>query len=52
MTLLLPQTETARAMMLMVIAMLILPGIDAIAKLLSGYISSGQVAQCRFVSHG
>lgn len=41
--------QSARAMILMVFAMLILPGIDAIAKLLSGIISSGQVAHCRFL---
>ncbi len=35
-------------MMLMLVAMLILPGIDAIAKWLSGAISPGQVAWSRF----
>jgi S-adenosylmethionine uptake transporter len=35
-------------MMLMLVAMLVLPGIDAIAKWLSGAISSGQVAWSRF----
>ena len=35
-------------MVLMLAAMLILPGIDAIAKWLSGSISSGQVAWSRF----
>jgi S-adenosylmethionine uptake transporter len=35
-------------MLLMLLAMLILPGIDAIAKWLSGAISSGQIAWSRF----
>lgn len=35
-------------MLMMVIAMLVLPGIDAIAKWLSGSISSGQVTWSRF----
>ena len=35
-------------MLLMLAAMLILPGIDAIAKWLSGAISSGQIAWSRF----
>jgi S-adenosylmethionine uptake transporter len=36
-------------MLLMLLGMLILPGIDAIAKYLSGSVSSGQVAQSRFL---
>lgn len=40
--------DTARAMAMMIAAMLILPGIDAIAKWLSGSISSGQVTWSRF----
>ncbi|MCP4875538.1 MAG: EamA family transporter [Gammaproteobacteria bacterium] len=39
---------TARAMAMMIIAMLILPGIDAIAKWLAGSVSSGQVTWSRF----
>jgi len=39
---------TARAMLMMIIAMLTLPGIDAIAKWLAGSISSGQVTWSRF----
>ena len=39
---------TASAMTLMIVAMLMLPGIDAIAKWLSGTISSGQVTWSRF----
>ncbi len=39
--------EHARAMLLMVAAMLILPGIDAIAKWLSGSVAAGQVAWSR-----
>ncbi len=39
---------TARAMMMMIVAMLALPCIDAIAKWLSGSISSGQVTWSRF----
>ena len=39
---------TARAMLMMIIAMLMLPGIDAIAKWLSGSVSSGQVTWSRF----
>ncbi len=41
--------QTARAIGLMIMAMLILPGIDAIAKWLSSSISAGQVAWCRFL---
>ncbi len=39
---------TARAMALMIAAMLVLPGIDAIAKYLAGSVSSGQVTWSRF----
>jgi len=39
---------TARAMTMMIVAMLMLPGIDAIAKWLSGAVSSGQVTWSRF----
>jgi len=39
---------TARAMIMMIVAMLALPGIDAIAKWLSGSVSSGQVTWSRF----
>ena len=39
---------TARAMTMMIIAMLALPGIDAIAKWLAGSVSSGQVTWSRF----
>jgi threonine/homoserine efflux transporter RhtA len=38
---------TARAMLMMIVAMLALPGIDAIAKWLAGSISSGQVTWSR-----
>ncbi len=41
-------TQTERAMVLMIIAMLILPGIDAIAKWLSPTIAAGQIAWSRF----
>ena len=44
----LKQNPTATAMTLMIAAMLVLPGIDAIAKWLSGSISSGQVTWSRF----
>ncbi len=40
--------DTARAMTMMIVAMLMLPGIDAIAKWLSGSVSSGQVTWSRF----
>lgn len=40
--------STARAMALMIVAMLMLPAIDAIAKWLSGAVSSGQVTWSRF----
>jgi S-adenosylmethionine uptake transporter len=39
---------TARAMVMMIVAMLALPGIDAIAKWLAGSVSSGQVTWSRF----
>ena len=39
---------TARAMLMMIVAMLALPGIDAIAKWLSASVSSGQVTWSRF----
>ena len=42
------RNESAQAMIIMIVAMLILPGIDAIAKWLSGSISSGQVTWSRF----
>jgi S-adenosylmethionine uptake transporter len=42
------QNQTARAMAMMIAAMLMLPGIDAIAKWLSGTVSSGQVTWSRF----
>ena len=43
------KNHNAQAMGLMVLAMLLLPGIDAIAKSLAGAISPGQIAQCRFL---
>jgi len=43
-----PEQKPELAMLLMLLAMLILPGIDAIAKWLSGAISSGQIAWSRF----
>jgi len=42
------KNSTATAMVMMICAMLVLPGIDAIAKWLSGSISSGQVTWSRF----
>jgi S-adenosylmethionine uptake transporter len=42
------RNSTASAMMMMIAAMLMLPGIDAIAKWLSGSVSSGQVTWSRF----
>ena len=39
---------TARAMIMMIVAMLALPGIDAIAKWLSGSVSPGQITWSRF----
>lgn len=44
----LDNNTTARAMAMMIAAMLMLPGIDAIAKWLSGTVSSGQVTWSRF----
>ena len=44
-----PEQRPVLAMALMLVAMLILPGIDAIAKWLSDTISAGQVAWCRFL---
>ncbi|MCY4312773.1 MAG: DMT family transporter [Gammaproteobacteria bacterium] len=41
--------QVTRAIGLMIPAMLMLPGIDAIAKWLSGSISAGQVTWCRFL---
>ncbi|MGI9426408.1 MAG: DMT family transporter [Hyphomicrobiaceae bacterium] len=40
--------SVSEAMGLMICAMLLLPGIDAIAKLLAGVISAGQIAWTRF----
>jgi len=40
--------STAKAMLMMILAMLMLPGIDAIAKWLAGSVSSGQVTWSRF----
>ncbi len=40
--------STASAMTMMIVAMLMLPGIDAIAKWLAGTVSSGQVTWSRF----
>jgi len=39
---------TSTAMLMMIVAMLALPGIDAIAKWLAGSVSSGQVTWSRF----
>jgi S-adenosylmethionine uptake transporter len=39
---------TSKAMLMMIVAMLLLPGIDAIAKWLAGSVSSGQVTWSRF----
>ena len=44
----LSNTSTSKAMAMMIAAMLMLPGIDAIAKWLAGSISSGQVTWSRF----
>ena len=44
-----PEQRPVMAMTLMLVAMLILPGIDAIAKWLSGAIPSGQIAWSRFL---
>jgi S-adenosylmethionine uptake transporter len=43
-----PQNDSAKAMVMMIVAMLFLPGIDAIAKWLSGSVSAGQVTWSRF----
>jgi drug/metabolite transporter (DMT)-like permease len=43
-----PLGSISQGMALMVLAMVILPGIDAVAKLLSGSVSAGQVAWARF----
>ena len=43
-----PFNPTAQAMVMMIAAMLMLPGIDAIAKWLAGSVSSGQVTWSRF----
>ncbi len=43
------KNQHAQAMGLMILAMLLLPGIDAIAKSLSGQISAGQAVLCRFL---
>lgn len=42
------RSPTAAAMAMMIVAMLALPGIDAIAKWLAGAVSSGQVTWSRF----
>ena len=42
------RNPTATAMAMMIVAMLALPGIDAIAKWLAGSVSSGQVTWSRF----
>ena len=42
------ENASARAMLMMIVAMLALPGIDAIAKWLAGSISAGQVTWSRF----
>lgn len=44
-----PTEQPTKAMLLMILAMLILPGMDAIAKWLTASISAGQVVLCRFV---
>lgn len=43
------RTETETGMILMVTAMVIVPGLDACAKLLSAWMSPGQVSFARFV---
>lgn len=43
-----PGRSVSRGMVLMILAMLMLPGIDALAKLVSGSISAGQTAWARF----
>lgn len=40
--------DTSKAMVMMIVAMLMLPGLDAIAKWLSSSISSGQITWSRF----
>ena len=42
--------STRSGMLFMIAAMLMLPGIDAVAKLLAGTVSSGQIAWSRFFS--
>ena len=42
-------TGVTEGMLLMMVAMLVIPGIDAIAKFVSGSISSGQTAWARFL---
>jgi S-adenosylmethionine uptake transporter len=42
------QNDSAKAMLMMIVAMLFLPGIDTIAKWLSGSIAAGQVTWSRF----
>jgi S-adenosylmethionine uptake transporter len=42
------RNDPSKAMIMMIVAMLFLPGIDAIAKWLSGSISAGQVTWSRF----
>lgn len=44
-----PRQQPEKAMLLMLVAMLVVPGMDAIAKWLSTSISAGQVVWCRFV---
>ena len=44
-----PVQHTQQAMALMILAMLIVPGMDAIAKWLSSSISAGQFVWCRFL---
>lgn len=41
--------SVSQGMVLMILAMLLLPGIDAVAKLVSGSISAGQAAWARFL---
>lgn len=41
--------EIRNAMIMMIVGMLIIPGIDAIAKLLAGLVSPGQIAGSRFL---
>lgn len=44
-----PEQHTEKAMVLMIVGMLIIPGIDAIAKWLSGSIPAGQIAWSRLL---